>query len=108
MELLEKRFYYIELLRLYGELLSSTQQEIIQDHLECDLSLSEIADNRGISRAAVDDAIKKGMKKLDAFEQALKLYAKNEKILENTQVLKEKFGNCDEIEKIEEVLKNGI
>ena len=63
MELLEKRLYYIELLRLYGELLSDTQKTILEDYLECDLSLSEIADNRGISRAAVDDAIKKGLKK---------------------------------------------
>ena len=105
MELLEKRVYYIELLHLYGELLSPTQKEILEDYLDCDLSLSEIADNRSISRAAVDDAIKKGMKKLDAFEEALKLCERNEKIVKNIAVLKEKFGNCDEFEEIEEVLK---
>ena len=105
MELLEKRVYYIELLRLYGDLLSPTQKEILEDYLDCDLSLSEIADNRGISRAAVDDAIKKGMKKLDAFENALQLIEKKDKILKNTAVLREKIGNCDEIEQIEEVLK---
>lgn len=105
MELLEKRIYYIELLHIYGVLLSDTQKSILEDHLECDLSLSEIADNRGISRAAVDDAIKKGMKKLDAYEEALKLKLKNNKIMENIQVLKEKFGNCSEIEEIEEVVK---
>ena len=105
MELLEKRLYYIELLHLYGELLSDTQKSILEDYLECDLSLSEIADNRGISRAAVDDAIKKGTKKLDVFESTLNLYGKKEKILENIQVLKEKLGNCKEIAEIEEVLK---
>ena len=105
MELLEKRLYYIELLHLYGELLSDTQKTILEDYLECDLSLSEIADNRGVSRAAVDDAIKKGTKKLDVFESTLSLYGKKEKILENVQVLKEKIGNCREIEEIEEVLK---
>jgi len=105
MELLEKRLYYIELLRLYGELLSDTQKDILEDYLECDLSLSEIADNRGISRAAVDDAIKKGMKKLDVYESTLELNRKKQKIVENIQVLKEKFGNCKEIEEIEEVLK---
>ena len=105
MELLEKRLYYIELLHLYGELLSDTQKSILEDYLECDLSLSEIADNRGISRAAVDDAIKKGTKKLDVFESTLNLHGKKEKILENIQVLKEKLGNCKEIEEIEEVLK---
>ena len=105
MELLEKRLYYIELLRLYGELLSDTQKDILEDYLECDLSLSEIADNRGISRAAVDDAIKKGMKKLDVYESTLELNRKKQKIVENIQVLKEKFGNCKEFEEIEEVLK---
>ena len=105
MELIEKRVYYIKLLHLYGELLSPTQKDILEDYLDCDLSLSEIADNRDISRSAVDDAIKKGMKKLDTFEIALKLNDKNEKILKNIGVLKEKIGNCTEIEQIEEVLK---
>ena len=105
MELLEKRIYYIELLHIYGELLSSAQKEMLEDYLECDLSLSEIADNKCISRSAVDDAIKKGMKKLDTLEETLKLNSKKTKILENIQVLKEKFGNCVEIEEIEEVIK---
>ena len=105
MELLEKRIYYIELLHLYGELLSDTQKTILEDYLECDLSLSEIADNRSVSRAAIEDAIKKGMKKLDAYESTLELLRKKEQIKENIRVLKEKIGNCAELEQIEEVLK---
>lgn len=105
MELLEKRIYYIELLHLYGELLSDTQKTILEDYLECDLSLSEIADNRNVSRAAIEDAIKKGMKKLDAYESTLELLRKKEQIKENIRVLKEKIGNCAELEQIEEVLK---
>ena len=105
MELLEKRIYYIELLHAYGDLLSNAQLEILTDYLDCDLSLSEIADNRGISRAAVEDAIKKRMKKLDSFEETIGYVSKKENILKNTAVLKEKFGNCEEIESIEEVLK---
>lgn len=105
MELLEKRIYYIELLHLYGELLSDTQKTILEDYLECDLSLSEIADNRNVSRAAIEDAIKKGMKKLDTYESTLELLRKKEQIKENIRVLKEKIGNCAELEQIEEVLK---
>ena len=105
MELVEKRIYYVDLLHVYGELLSPTQKEILIDYLECDLSLSEIAENRDISRAAVEDAIKKGMKKLDAFEEAVKYHSTKEEILKNTQALKEKFGNCNEIEDIEGALK---
>ncbi len=105
MELVEKRIYYVDLLHIYGELLSPTQKEILIDYLECDLSLSEIAENKDISRSAVEDAIKKGMKKLDAFEEAVKYHSAKQEINKNTQLLKEKFGNCAEIEDIEGALK---
>ena len=105
MEKLEKRLYYIELLHVYGDLLSSAQKEILYDYLDVDLSISEIAENREISRAAVEDAIKKGMAKLDALEHTVKYVDKKEKIMKNIAVLKEKNGNYDELLEIEEVLK---
>ena len=105
MELLEKRLYYIDLLHLYGELLSVTQKDILTDNLEFDLSLSEIASNREISRAAVEDAIKKGIKKLDEYENKLNLFRKNSTIRDNVTFLKEKFGDLEELNKIEEVIK---
>lgn len=105
MELLEKRLFYSNLIHLYGELLSPTQKEILEDYLLLDLSLSEIAENRSTSRAAVEDAIKKGMKKLLDFENKLQFENKKNIILQKTEVLKEKYGNCDEIKEIEEALK---
>ena len=105
MELLEKRLYYIDLLHLYGELLSATQKDILTDNLEFDLSLSEIASNREISRAAVEDAIKKGIKKLDEYENKLNLFRKNSTIRDNVTFLKEKFGDLEELNNIEEVIK---
>ena len=105
MEKLEKRLYYIELLHVYGDLLSSAQKDILYDYLDVDLSISEIAENREISRAAVEDAIKKGMAKLDALEHTVKYVDKKEKIMKNIAVLKEENGNCDELLEIEEVLK---
>ena len=105
MELLEKRIYYIDLLHLYGELLSVTQKDILTDNLEFDLSLSEIASNREISRAAVEDAIKKGIKKLDEYENKLNLFQKNSTIRDNITFLKEKFGDLEELNNIEEVIK---
>ena len=105
MEKLEKRLYYIELLHVYGDLLSSAQKDILYDYLDVDLSISEIAENREISRAAVEDAIKKGMAKLDALEHTVKYVDKKEKIMKNIAVLKEKNGNYDELLEIEEVLK---
>ena len=105
MELLEKRLYYIDLLHLYGELLSATQKDILTDNLEFDLSLSEIASNREISRAAVEDAIKKGIKKLDEYENKLNLFRKNSTIRDNVTFLKEKLGDLEELNNIEEVIK---
>ena len=105
MELIEKRIHYLKLLHLYGELLSLTQKEILIDYLEYDLSISEIAENRSISRAAVEDAIKKGSKKLDSFEQALHLKEKNDNFAKKVAVLREKFGNCKEIDDVEEAWK---
>ena len=105
MEQINKRLYYAELLRIYGELLSATQNEILKDHLECDLSISEIAENRGTTRAAVEDAIKKVMARLDDFENKLEIYSTREKIIKNTRLLREKYGENKELNDIEEAIK---
>ncbi len=57
----EEREYFNNLLEIYGDLLSSKQRSMLFDDLCLDLSISELADNYGISRAAVNDAIQKGM-----------------------------------------------
>lgn len=108
MELIEKRLYYIELFSLYKGLLSNAQKEILSDYLNCDLSVSEIASNRNVSRAAIEDAIQKGMKKLDEIENEIKMNNKNETIIKNVHILRDKFGECIELDNIEEVIKNGI
>lgn len=105
MEQVEKRIYYISMLHLYGELLSISQKEVLTDYLEYDLSISEIAEEKNVSRAAIEDAIKKGKKKLDQFEEKLGLLRKKEIILKNTAILKQKLENCEEIEEIEEALQ---
>ena len=99
MDELERVIYINNLFQLYGKLLSDTQQEIILDYYEYNLSLSEIAENRNISRAAVDDALKKGVKKLEKYEEDLKFYQRNEDIKSLISKLKEKNLN-DEIKEI--------
>lgn len=71
---------YNSLLNVYGELLSNTQKEILSDYYNFNLSISEIAESRQVSRAAVEDAIKKGEKKLDDFEKILGFCVRNSKI----------------------------
>lgn len=63
----------LRLIETYGALLSPKKLEYIQMHYFDDLSLSEIAQNYDISRAAVQDAIKSGLKELHEFENKLHL-----------------------------------
>ena len=59
------------LFEFYGELITEKQYEFIDDYYNNDLSLSEIAENNGITRQAVRDIIKKGEKKLFEYEEKL-------------------------------------
>ena len=60
----------------YGELLNEHQKSIYQDAVFNDLTLSEIADEHGISRQGVHDMIKRVNKTLDEYESKLHLIEK--------------------------------
>ena len=68
---MEKNVKISILCQLYGKLLSENQLEFIDDYYNNDLSLSEIAENHGITRQAVRDMLKKGEKKLFEYEEKL-------------------------------------
>ena len=57
---MEKNYEISELLDFYGAVLTEKQREVIEQYYNDDLSLSEIADNFGITRQGVRDAIKRG------------------------------------------------
>lgn len=78
MEDLEKSILVNELFDLYGNLLSSTQQKIIDLYYTKDLSLSEISTQENVSRNAVFDALKKGVDSLKKYEEKLHLLTKLE------------------------------
>ena len=105
-EILNYKLKYNELYHCYQSLLSDTQKSILEEFLVYDLSLSEIAENRNISRAAVEDAIKKGVSKLDSFEENLKTFEKKQKLLENTAKLKEIAGNSNSKEELMAVIND--
>ncbi len=63
-----------ELLDLYGELLSNKQKQVLNNYINNDMSLSEIAENENVSRVAILDALKKAKQKLFDYESKLKLY----------------------------------
>ena len=62
-----------ELLRVYADMLTDKQREALSMYCDCDCSLSEIADEVGISRQGVRDAIVKGEASLVKLEEALHL-----------------------------------
>ena len=69
---------YLQLFDAYGPLLTETQQEICNLYFMCDLSLSEIAEEKGITKQAVSDTLKKSRELLDSFEQKLHFVKDNE------------------------------
>ena len=55
----------------YGELLTEHQKQIYEDHVLNDLSVSEIAADRGISRQGVHEAVKTASNQLLRYEDML-------------------------------------
>ena len=61
------------LLDFYGEMLTQKQHDFLDYYYNDDLSLSEIAENEGITRHGVRDAIKRAEAQLFDMEQRLGL-----------------------------------
>ncbi len=66
------------LLDVYGALLTERQYELLDLYYNEDLSLSEIAENTGLSRQGVRDAVKKAESELAGFEEKLGFAEKKE------------------------------
>ena len=61
------------LLDFYGDMLTEKQREVIEFYYNEDLSLSEIAENEGITRQGVRDSIKRAESQLFLMEERLGL-----------------------------------
>ena len=66
-----KDLRYLQPWDAYGALLTETQREICELYFLCDLSLSEIAEQKEISKQAVSDALKKSRELMDFYEETL-------------------------------------
>ncbi|MEE0967240.1 MAG: YlxM family DNA-binding protein [Bacilli bacterium] len=69
------------LMDCYSDLLTEKQNLYLSYYYEEDLSLSEIADELGVSRNAVYDNIKRAIKVLEDYESKLQLLKKHEERL---------------------------
>lgn len=74
--ILQDRERVLELLESYESLLTDKQREVVNSHYRYDLSISEIAEEEGITRAGVNDSLQKALSKLEEYEDKLHLIEK--------------------------------
>ena len=82
---MEDRNYYIKLFDIYKNLLTEHNKLIFSYYFEEDLSLSEIADNESVSKAAISKTIKNTINKLESLEKSLKIYSERQEIIKLIQ-----------------------
>ena len=63
--------HFLRLWDLYSPLLTATQQEITDLYFNYDLSLGEIAEQKGVSRQSVSDCLQKCRKQLEKYDEKL-------------------------------------
>ncbi len=73
----------------YGEMLTENQRKFIEYYYSDDLSLSEIAQNEGITRQGVRDAVKRAETQLYDMEKKLGFAERTKKISEALEVVME-------------------
>ncbi|MBQ7614953.1 MAG: DNA-binding protein [Butyrivibrio sp.] len=72
----------------YGELLTDHQRQIYEAAVYDDMSLTEIADEHGISKQGVHDLIKRCTKALQGYEDSLHMIRRFEAIKNQAEELK--------------------
>ena len=89
---MEKIFEQAMLYDFYGELLKDNQKDVFENYVLDNLSLSEIAEERGISRQGVHDLIKRCDKILAGYEEKLHLVEKFTKAKESISHIADMTG----------------
>jgi len=77
---MENREYLNSLFDIYKELLTSIEQETFINYYEEDLSLSEIAEIRKVSKSSVGKTLTTAEEKLKEYEKILKVYTTKERL----------------------------
>ena len=63
--------HFLRLWDLYSPLLTATQKEVTDLYFNYDLSLGEIAEQKGVSRQSISDCLQKCRKQLETYEEKL-------------------------------------
>ena len=91
-EILEQSLLY----DFYGELLNAHQKEVYEQFVLDDLSLSEIAQEAGISRQGVHDLVRRCQKTLEGYEEKLHLVEKFLTVKANVQEIDQVLDSYEE------------
>ena len=67
--------HFLRLWDIYNPLLTDHQCEVTDLYFNCDLSLAEIAEQKGISKQGVSDTLAKCRALLDGYEEKLRVVA---------------------------------
>lgn len=96
---MDKTILMINLYDYYGQLLTEKQREYFEEYYFKNYSLSEISENKNISRNAIHKVIKDAENKLMKYESILKDY-------EKAKIIKKIIKNIDKDtkKKIEDLL----
>lgn len=95
----------------YGELLTGHQRQVYEDYVLNDLSASEIAQERGVSRQGIHEIVKRCDRLLEEYEQKLHLV---EKFLQTRKYISEIYelarqgsenGSRETLEQIEGIAR---
>lgn len=90
----------------YGELLTEHQKSIYEDVVFGDLSYSEVAEEKNISRQSVHDLIKRCNRILEGYEEKLHLVQRFLVIKEKVEKIRESADDPEQIKRIsEEILE---
>ena len=88
-----ENYYVSQLLDRYGSILSDKQRRILDGYYNNDLSLSEIAENEGITRQGVRDFVKRSQLQLFELEEKLGICRKSKELKDLVE--KVKSGKLD-------------
>lgn len=88
---ISKNIEMVELIDIYGKLLTERQLEILKMYYNYDISLTEIAENFSITRQSVRDCLIKCKEILFNYENKLNILEKNKKIIDCIDKINNEF-----------------
>ena len=109
---MEKHIRLGILLDCYGSLLTQRQRSLLDQSVNEDCSLSEIAEREGISRQGVRDAVAKASEQLEEYETKLGLMHRREamraELVKLRQAVKSGENPEEIIQRLTEICDDGV